>query len=224
MPPTDWAEFLLDTQEILVTKNLDREKFERETMINGKITKHELAAGGSEIAVTAENYEVWVERLIQFYLVGQNYRNQLLLDRFKESFQKYTDFENLKKCIEGGALKTLLAGCGQNIVMARMIESRLNFSGFRIAHNSNLFKKELFRLSNQGLRGFLREFFGTYSMTVFNEEWEILIRFVGRKEGAGGRADVFFHPTGTGLDLGDCEGSEEMERMFVAVFVPLEVI
>lgn len=58
MPPTDWAEFLLDTQEILVTKNLDREKFERETMINGKITKHELAAGGSEIAVTAENYEV----------------------------------------------------------------------------------------------------------------------------------------------------------------------
>ena len=158
------------------------------------------------------------------------------MDRFKESFQKYTDFENLKKCIEGGALKTLLAGCGQNIVMARMIESRLNFSGFRIAHNSNLFKKELFRffflyqnfdlfrLSNQGLRGFLREFFGTYSMTVFNEEWEILIRFVGRKEGAGGRADVFFHPTGTGLDLGDCEGSEEMERMFVAVFVPLEVI
>lgn len=223
MNETDWAEFLLDTEEILISKNPDREKFERETLINGKITKHELAAGGSSIPVTPENYSIWVSRLLSFYLVGQNYRNQLLLDRFKEAFQKYTNFENLKKCIEGSSLKTLLAGCGQNIVMARMIESRLTFTGFRISHNSNLFKKELFKLNNQGLRGFLWEFFGTYSMTVFNEEWEILVRFVGGKEGAGA-GGVEFWPTGCGCDWEDCEGGEEMRRMFVAVFVPVGVI
>jgi len=214
MNEIDYAEFKDASQDILENNNKDREKFARESVQRGMVVTNELAAGGSDICVDKENYEIWVERLIQYYLYGQNHHNKLLLDRFKEAFIKYTAYEDLKTYISSNNLRVLLAGCGQNIMMAMCIDKRLKIIGFRSLHNSNLFRKVLFKLSVGSLRGLMKSFFGSYSMDIFNEEWEILIRFVEKTPQA---KNCFIHPDGYGANLTDCENAEEMSMVLIAL-------
>ena len=214
MNEIDYADFKEDVKEILENDNKEREYFVRETICHGKVVKNELAAGGSEIPVDKENFEIWVERLIQYYLYGQNYHNKLLLDRFKEAFIKYTNYEDLKTYISSNNLRVLFAGCGQNSMMAMCIDKRLNIVGFRALHNSNLFRKELYKLSVRALRGLMKTFCGTHSMDIFNEEWELQVRFVEKTENA---INCFIHPDGYGADLTDCNDAPEMKMIITAL-------
>jgi len=149
MNEIDYADFKEASEQILEKDNTDREKFTRSSIQHGKVVNNELAAGGSEIKVGKDNYEIWVERLLQFYLYGQNYHNKLLLDRFKEAFIKHSNYEDLKTYISASNMRVLLAGCGQNVMMARCIDQRLVFTGMRYQHNSNLFRKELCKLTTR---------------------------------------------------------------------------
>ena len=99
-------------------------------------------------------------------------------------------------------------------MMAMCIDKRLNIVGFRALHNSNLFRKELYKLSVRALRGLMKTFCGTHSMDIFNEEWELQVRFVEKTENA---INCFIHPDGYGADLTDCNDAPEMKMIITAL-------